>query len=1493
MTTTTIALRYTALWLVAVAVCAGPAGAADGLLGHWKFDGASGSLAEDASGEANDADVWGVQWVKGAFGTALRFTGSDSYVSVPEIADLDGSKELTVEAWVMWEAGGRYPNILTGGRWSPGGFLLFVRDETCSFRMGRPGHAASDPGGGWTETSAPLLGKIELGRWYHIAATFKQPDITSYVDGVEVGSANWDYPVGYEGDLLIGRWGGTAECHEGLIDEVRIHNRALSADEVLASYAAETQRRAPGQAYEVIPDADRGGPAIATVQTELITLEIDERARCVSLVDRKTGRDLIEKPVPIASVRAGGKTLRRTRCTYIGGKLEIEFGKSEVKAVLGLVPKADYIVFEVESVEGQEVEELTFLTLQPTPAKYRSPTSGLIGDDECGVCVRALNLQTRVGIGGSPPTVRATAEDDYGLVGARAALVAGPSERLRSALQEMVRNEGVPQSSLGGPWALEAEANRGSYLFARVSEDTVDAWIDLAKRGGFTHIHFSTWGKSLGHYEPNPTLFPNGLEGMKAAVKRIHDAGLKAGMHTLTGCIATNDSWVTPVPDARLAADANYTLAADIAPDAKAIPTLQPPGGHDTIWSYSGSGNVVRIGTELIHYAAISREEPYGFLDCTRGAFGSTVAAHAEGAAVDHLRQRYLAFYPDEKTDLVDEVADAIARVYNECEMDQIYMDGAEGMGSWHAVAVMRDAIYSRLNRPALVEASSWGHWSWYYHSRIGAWDHPKWGLKQFVDMHCGDIPRYRKGALIQAQLGWWVILGPSGFNRAEMPDEIEYFCGKILANDAPMSIQGIGALQRPANARMPEYLTTIGQYERLRLAGYFSEEVKEKLREPGDEFRLRQADDGEWVFVPTDYLEHKVTAPDGPTGSWAVTNRFDRQPVRMRIEALHSAHPYDSRDALTITDYADQDEFKVHADASGVSHTVERSDEQAQPGLPSLRITATNTRDTRRGAWTKAGRRFQPHFNMGQCDAVGLWVHGDGKGEILNVQFSNPPEYSHSYAEHYITIDFEGWRYFALLLRERDAAAYRDYEWPYYSQHGIFRNRLIRDHVSELNLYLNNLPPDDTASVALSPIKALRTSEVELTNPTVELNGQELTIPVTLRSGSYVELESAADCRVYDARCDLLERVEIEGDLPVLDQGENRVSFTCEGPAGLPARADVTVVASGPELRGRAPNGEVDRAMLGKEYEAPRTVTQLDGRQNQWDLVCRRGAGNARLEMELQVEKTGATGESYEDPAALTVESFDDVSFFADSPGNEFAKYVYDSENSGISAKPGVTQEMTQSTDIVKAGASSARYTATSTRTDSGGWSARGRRFAEPLDLSGFAGLGAWLHGDGQGESLKLQLRDQAGAWHDMVTTVDFVGWRYVEFDISGANLDLHKIEYLIIYYNGIPAGRTVTCHIDDVRALPAAPPVKRPELTVAGKRIVFPVELSAGDRLVFKGPKDCWVQSGPKGQREAVRPEGKPAMLSPGPNQVTLGFGAGSPQQFRMTVSLAKAYR
>ncbi|MGC9317894.1 MAG: LamG-like jellyroll fold domain-containing protein, partial [Armatimonadota bacterium] len=1244
--------RTAALIVITAAAsnCMGLADLEEGLVGWWRFEDAGGLVAEDASGHANDAEIWEAKWVRGPFGTALWFDGESSYLSVPQVPGLDGSEELTVSAWVYWEAGGRYPNIITGGTWSPGGFMMFVSDRTCSFRMGRPGHRANDPQSDWREQGVPLVSGFELGRWYHLTVTFRRPEITTYVDGERVASAQWDFPVGYSGDLLIGRWGEGRPHHRGLIDDVRLYTRALSPDEVTAVYEAGSGGRlAAGgdeEPYEIMPDQEQVVPIMATLRTDDFELAISERGRIASLTERETGRSLLDAPTPIAWARVGERILRRVRCSWEqqSGRLGLTFGADEVQAVIGVQDMGSYLALEVLEADEQ-IEELALLQLRLQSLPLRNVMSGVVADDGAGVCMRALNIDTHVTLGGEPPTLSARAYSDYGIVGARVGLVACPSSELRPRLQDLVRGEEVPMSGLGGPWSLGADANRGSYLFARVSESNVDEWIALARRGGFTHVHFSGWWQTLGHYEPSEGLFPSGLAGVKECVRRIHAAGLKAGMHTLTGCIQPADSWVTPVPDPRLAADATYTLARPMDEDSDAIYTIEEPGNHDIIWSYSGSGNVIRIGDELIHYAAISREEPYGFLECTRGAFGTVVSAHPEGATAEHLRQRYLAFYPDERSTLVGEVADRIARVYNECEFDQIYMDGAEGMGGWHAIDTMRTAIYQRLNRPALVEASSWGHWNWYYHSRVGAWDHPKWALKEFTDMHCEDIPYYRQAGLLQAQLGWWVVLGPGSFHDAEMPDEMEYFCAKILANDAPMSVQGVGAIGSPANARMREYLTMTGQYERLRLARYFDEAVLRRLRRPGQDYHLRQAPDGEWELIPRDYRAHTVTGLDDGSDTWSVPITEPDQPARLRIKALYDVAEFDAEGGVLIADFSDLSAFEVRASAQNVRQQLAAPDGAAGERAAVI-LAATNEGDSARGAWTKVGRRFEPHLDMEGCDALGVWVHGDGRGELLNIQLANPPEYSRALADNFVAVDFEGWRYVELPLRERDPGLYRAHIWPYGGQHPIFRNRLVVNHVSELNIYVNNVPPGETATVHLGPIRALPTAAVQLDEPRLTINGEPVALPVSLHSEGYVEVDPKGAWRLYDRRCELQQRGRLEDPTPGLRTGLNSLAFSSATEA---ARAEVTVIAEGQPLRGRARDGEIDWSALRYEYLAPRIVTAMDGRQNAWDVICRQGSG-ATLGAEIIVEQSGASPAAYEAASALTIESFDDLSFFADS---------------------------------------------------------------------------------------------------------------------------------------------------------------------------------------------------------------------------------------------------
>jgi hypothetical protein len=1140
------------------------------LVGHWRFDEGAGDLAVDISGCGNDGEIRGADWVRGKFGTALYFGGRDAYVFIPGIAALDGSSELTAEAWVYWEKGGRYPDIITGGNWCPGGFLFFVADNNCSFRLGKPGKTPSPHEERWAETSANFL-KFTPGRWYHLAATFQRPHVKTYVNGKAVATATWDYTIGFSGDLQIGCWGNPHACHQGMIDEVKLYNRALTAEEVLADFRRTAVGRRPAVVgeppFEKIA-AKAAAPAV-TLDNDLTRLQFDARGRVIGLIDKTSGKNhAASVPACFVTIGKGGQTYRPSACTYDRDRLTFTFRQSGVTVQVKVGVKRRYFVFELASVSDPDVDAVALGGLAVNLAKDTSASVAWASDGEYAAAVVPLNLQVEVGVnGGACPVFSPKCVRRYGLQGAKIALAGCHAAEVRDVLKEVVRAEGLPWSPLGGPFALDAEENRGSYLFGAVSESTVDEWIELGRLGGFAEIHLCPWWRRLGHYEPNPSLFPHGLAGLKQVSDKLHAAGFKVGMHTLTGCIQVNDPWVSPVPDKRLAKDARFTLAAAVGADDKIIHTTERPGNLATFWGDMGTGNTLQIGDEIIAYKGLSQEPPYGFTDCTRGQWGTKRSAHDRGAAAQHLIASYDSYIPDEDSTLVGELADCIAHAFNTCACDMIYLDGSEGMRSAHAVATMKRAIFSRLQGRVLVESSSGAWGAWPFHSRVGAWDHPLYGFNRFTDLHCENLQRYAASELLPGHMGWWVITGPAADHAGMFPEDMEYFCGKCLGWDWSMSLEGVSAGKTPPNARQNEYLAMLGRYERLRLDKHFPERLKARLRTPREQFRLIQDDKGRWQLLPTDYLPHKVTSLADGTQAWTVRNRHSAQPAKLRVEALYACQPYDTPQGVLVTDFARPDDFGVRSAATGVTHDLAASTEQVKAGAVSALFTAKNAAATRRGAWAEVGRVFTAPLDMSKCGALGVWIYGDGQGELLNFQLTNTRQSYTSWDEHYVDVNFTGWRYFELLLRERDAQRHQDYVWPYGGACEVGRNPLLCGRVGSLNVYYNELPPNREVRCFFGPVKALPVANVKLGNPAVVINGQRIVFPVALESGQFIEYEGSADCRWHDERGAVIRRIVPQGDPPTLAPGENPISFHCDSPAGYGTRARITVISQGQAL--------------------------------------------------------------------------------------------------------------------------------------------------------------------------------------------------------------------------------------------------------------------------------------------------------------------------------------
>ena len=73
-----------------------------GLVGWWRFDEGSGSVAKDSSGYGNDGTVYGATSVTGKYGQALSFDGQSNNVQIPFNSVLNPTSAITLSTWIQF-----------------------------------------------------------------------------------------------------------------------------------------------------------------------------------------------------------------------------------------------------------------------------------------------------------------------------------------------------------------------------------------------------------------------------------------------------------------------------------------------------------------------------------------------------------------------------------------------------------------------------------------------------------------------------------------------------------------------------------------------------------------------------------------------------------------------------------------------------------------------------------------------------------------------------------------------------------------------------------------------------------------------------------------------------------------------------------------------------------------------------------------------------------------------------------------------------------------------------------------------------------------------------------------------------------------------------------------------------------------------------------------------------------------------------------------------
>jgi hypothetical protein len=910
-----------------------------------------------------------------------------------------------------------------------------------------------------------------------------------------------------------------------------------------------------------------------------------------------------------ARLERGGQSFEPSGVALSGGRFSVDFAAAGVRVVLKITSTSHYFVFEVESLAG-EADELVFVNL-PTSLKVKA-------DEPFSAGTLALNLQTNVEeLPGPQQHLWAACYRRFGFRGAQAGLVACPYAEMRQALQAMTgAAPGVPHSSLGGPWAMDSQLPYGSYLFGVPTEPTVDSWIDLCRALGFTQIDFCG-SLNYGDYEPFRSLYPQGRRSVKAVVDKLHAAGILAGLHTMSFSIDKSCAWVTPVPDPRLAKERRYTLAQAIGAGDTTLLLEEGTGELPKYITYFIRRSMtLQIDNELIEYSTLSDADAHRVSGCRRGACGTKAAPHARGAPVHHLKECWGCFVPEGDSTLFGEVAGRIASVINECGFEFTYLDGLDGShviggeeNRWHYGSKFTFEIFRRFTRPTMMEMATFHHHLWFVRSRLQAWDHAVRGHKQFIDIHCDSNEGCRR-IFMPRHLGWSRVLAwVNSAHDVTFDDDVEYMWCKGLANDSGYSLQVVSPDMYASEPWLRRFAPLIRQYETLRQQNYFPESVKQRLRQPGAEFTLHQAKDGEWEFLPRQFARHKVEAVDGVNNVWQVRNQFARQPLKLRIQALMSLGAYDSPNHIVLADFQKTGEFNDRqpteiilnsgktyaypAAAPGLSGDLAPSSAQVRAGSLSGHWTAHNAGSSqlvaaaapddtyslfdhaervyrpRAGSWLRLGKSFAQPLDLSRHEGMGVWIYGDGGGEVMNFQLGTPKPFE-AHADHYVVVNFTGWRYFEFV--EPESERFEQFSWPYgrciYSQ---YRETLDYHHVEWLHLWYNHIPVGQSVSCFLSPIRALPVIKHKLTNPAVTVAGKTIVFPVEIESGGYLECNSGDDCRLYGPKREFIRQVTPTGDIPMLDAGENRIQFQCQE-STTRARANVTVTTHGDQPLRRGP---------------------------------------------------------------------------------------------------------------------------------------------------------------------------------------------------------------------------------------------------------------------------------------------------------------------------------
>ncbi len=245
----------------------------------WAFDEQHGNTVRDRATGVVDVVRGHAYWRAGVSGSGLKFDDFTTQVVRQAAKAPRVSSGLTVQAWIAVAA---YP-----WNWAP---IVSQASEPRAgyyFGVGPRGELGLSvaAGGRWRTCTSSV--RLPLRQWVHVAATYDRSDgVALYADGVKVGSlairgrltpaTSADLVMGMNAETrrpqyVVGKGAGTLPAWyslDAILDEVKIHDRALSSSEI-ASAARAFRPGVPEIPPRVLPSGPPGPGRFGAYYTRL------------------------------------------------------------------------------------------------------------------------------------------------------------------------------------------------------------------------------------------------------------------------------------------------------------------------------------------------------------------------------------------------------------------------------------------------------------------------------------------------------------------------------------------------------------------------------------------------------------------------------------------------------------------------------------------------------------------------------------------------------------------------------------------------------------------------------------------------------------------------------------------------------------------------------------------------------------------------------------------------------------------------------------------------------------------------------------------------------------------------------------------------------------------------------------------------------------------------------------------------------------------------